>query len=158
MSAAILPVLLAALVLGGCILNRDKGVASPDPFDPLPTGSLADPSQNALVKAQMHFRNEDYGLSETWFRRAVEYNVNNDDAWLGLAASYDRLRRFDLAERAYRVVVRKVGYTLAVHNNLGYHWYLRGDYARARKHFDAAYAMDPGNPYVLNNLKLLDEV
>lgn len=158
MSAAIGPLLIVALLLGGCVLGREKGMVSRDSYDPLPTASLADPSQDALVKAQMHFRNEEYGLAENYFRKAVEYNAENNDAWLGLAASYDRLRRFDLAERAYRVVVRKVGYTLPVHNNLGYHWYLRGDYARARSHFDAAYAMDPQNPYVLNNLKLLNEV
>lgn len=148
--------MLMALVLAGCVMGREKGVASRDPYAPLPAASLLDPSQEDLVKAQSHFRNEDYGLAETYFRKAVERNPNNGDAWVGLAASYDRLRRFDLAERAYRVVVQKVGYNVTVHNNLGYHYYLRGNMPKARKHFDAAHALEPDNPYILNNLKLVD--
>jgi Flp pilus assembly protein TadD len=101
-------------------------------------------------------RFSNYGLAEVYFRKAVESNPNNGDAWIGLAASYDRLRRFDVAERAYRVVVQKVGYTITVHNNLGYHYYLRGKLDKAREHFDAAHAMDTENPWVLNNLKLIE--
>lgn len=156
MFRAVLAVLVLALALGGCVFGRGKGVARRNPYAPLPDASRLDPSQAALVKAQQHFRNEDYGLAEVYFRKAVERNPNNGDAWIGLAASYDRLRRFDLAERAYRVVVQKVGYTITVHNNLGYHFYLRGKLDKAREHFDAAYAMDPENPYVLNNLKLIE--
>ena len=152
----VLPVLALAFALGGCILNRDKGWVYTDATGALAPGSRLDPSQEPLVRAQHHFRNEDYGLAETYFRKAVEDNPNNGEAWVGLAASYDRLRRFDLAERAYRVVVQKVGYTVTVHNNLGYHHYLRGNLAKARKHFDAAYQLDPGNPYVQNNLKLVE--
>ena len=156
MFVRVLATALLALVLAGCVASREKGVASRDPFAPLPASSRLDPSQEELVKAQSHFRNEDYGLAETYFRKAVERNPNNGDAWVGLAASYDRLRRFDLAERAYRVVVQKVGYNVTVHNNLGYHHYLRGDIAKARKHFDAAHELEPNNPYILNNLKLVD--
>lgn len=157
MSLRVWPVLFLALALGGCVMGRDRGIASRDPFAGLPPASRLDPSQEALIKAQIHFRNEDYGLAEQYFRKAVEQNPNNGDAWVGLAASYDRLRRFDLAERAYRVVIQKVGYTVTVQNNLGYHFYLRGRLAEARKHFDAAHAMEPDNPYVLNNLKLIDQ-
>jgi len=38
-----------------------------------------------------------------------------------------------------------------------YHHYLQGDVAKARKHFNAALAKDPGNPYVLNNLEMLEQ-
>ncbi len=150
-----LPAIFLALVLAGCVVGQ-KGVAPRNPHASLPAASRLDPSQVDLVKAQNHFRNEDYGLAETYFRKAVERYPNNGDAWVGLAASYDRLRRFDLAERAYRVVVQKVGYTVTVHNNLGYHHYLRGNMTKARKHFDAAHEMEPKNPYILNNLKLVD--
>jgi len=32
-------------------------------------------------------------------------------AWIGLAASYDRLARFDLADRAYTMAIRLAGET-----------------------------------------------
>ncbi|MHA1165646.1 MAG: tetratricopeptide repeat protein [Alphaproteobacteria bacterium] len=118
--------------------------------------TLVPKSEKPLAKAKLHFKNEDYGLAEKYFRQAVEENSNQTVAWLGLAASYDRLRRFDLAARAYKVVVKQMGYTATVHNNLGYHHYLQGHLKKARKHFNEALAKDPGNPYVLNNLEMLD--
>lgn len=155
MNFRILPVLVLAVVLVGCVKDR-KGIVFADATASLPRASRLDPAQENLVKAQEHFRNENYGLAENLYRKAIEQNPHNGDAWVGLAASYDRLRRFELAERAYGVVVKKVGYTINVHNNLGYHHYLRGNLAKARKHFDAAHEIDPTNPYVLNNLKLID--
>lgn len=150
---------LISAAVSGCFAEREKKALS---FEDemrratLRASARSDPSKVALERAREHFRNEDYGLAETYFRKAVELNPNSGDAWLGLAASYDRIRRFDLAERAYEIVVRKVGYTTTVHNNLGYHHYLRGNREKARHHFNAALQMDPDNTQVRNNLKLLD--
>ncbi len=79
------------------------------------------------------------------------------EAWLGLAASYDRLRRFDLADRAYVEAIRIVGPTPEILNNQGFSYMLRGDYARAYKKLQEAYAKDPANPYVHANIQLLQE-
>jgi Flp pilus assembly protein TadD len=43
-------------------------------------------------------RASNYGLAEKHFRRAVETHPRDAEG-IGLAASYDRLRRFDLAAR-----------------------------------------------------------
>jgi Flp pilus assembly protein TadD len=118
-------------------------------------GSL--PSEKWLDKGKTYYRNGDYGLAEKSFRSAIEQDHNNAEAWLGLAASYDRLRRFDLAERAYQVVVKLVGNTPTVLNNLGYHHILKGEYAIARKKLAAAQKADPQNPYIQNNLTLIGD-
>ena len=76
--------------------------------------------------------------------------------WIGLAASYDRLRRFDLADRAYTQAMKIAGATPEILNNVGYSYMLRGDYRRARETLMQAQAQDPGNPYIRNNLELLD--
>ncbi|NJO22288.1 MAG: tetratricopeptide repeat protein [Sphingomonadales bacterium] len=115
------------------------------------------PSERALSKGKRSYRNGDYGLAEQSFRLAIEEDRNNVEAWLGLAASYDRLRRFDQADRAYNVLFKMVGQTPTVLNNRGYHYILRGDYALARQTLAAAQAADPGNPFVRNNLALLDK-
>ena len=47
------------------------------------------------------FREANYGLAEKHFRKAVELRADNSEAWMGLAASYDQLGRFDFADRAY---------------------------------------------------------
>ncbi|MCL6609835.1 MAG: S8 family serine peptidase [Geminicoccaceae bacterium] len=75
-----------------------------------------------------------------------------------LAAAYDRLRRFDLADRAYRQVVRLIGPTPEVLNNQGFSYLLRGDYRRARQTLLAAKAKSPDNPHIKSNLELLAEV
>lgn len=117
-------------------------------------GSL--PSERVLAKGKRYYRDGDYGLAEQSFRLAIEEDRNNAEAWLGLAASYDRLRRFDQADRAYNVLFKMVGQTPTVLNNRGYHYILRGDYALARQTLAAANAADPGNPFIRNNLALLN--
>ena len=77
----------------------------------------------------MNFTQGNYGLAERYFRRAVESGPREADAWLGLAASYDRLRRFDLADRAYNQLYGLVGRTPEILNNQGYSMMLRGDFA-----------------------------
>lgn len=151
------PVLVLAVSLSACNGLRRGGDAALLGDDGR-TGlfTKVPKSEKPLKKAKLHFKNEDYGLAEKYFRQAVEEDPNETSAWLGLAASYDRLRRFDLAARAYKVVVKQAGYTAAVHNNLGYHHYLQGNVDKARQHFQAALAKDPGNPYVVNNLETLD--
>jgi tetratricopeptide (TPR) repeat protein len=53
----------------------------------------------------VHLTPGNYGLAERYYRRAVEATHQNDSAWIGLAASYDRLGRFDLADLAYRQAI-----------------------------------------------------
>ena len=115
------------------------------------------PSDEPLYLAKLQFRNGNYGLAEQYYRRAVEANPESLDAWLGLAASYDRLNRFDLAENAYHELTRRVGYTPVVLNNLGYHYLLAGNNAKARKYFMQAYEKDPTNPEIQANLALSDQ-
>ena len=78
------------------------------------------------------------------------------ESWIGLAASYDRLRRFDLADRAYDQAIKIAGPTPEILNNIGYSLMLRGDYRRARETLLQAQAQDPSSPYVRNNLELLE--
>ena len=125
------------------------------PVDEPIYGSL--PAEKSLDKGKKFYRDGDYGLAEKSFRQAVEQDPNNAEAWLGLAASYDRLRRFDLADKAYKVVVKLVGNTPTVLNNVGYHYILRGDLASARQTLAAAQNADPKNPFIRNNLALIDE-
>jgi Flp pilus assembly protein TadD len=77
-------------------------------------------------------------------------------AWIGLAASYDRIGRFDMADRAYKRALRLVGESTALLNNQGYSYMLRGKLVEARRKFLRAYEREPNNPTVINNLELLN--
>jgi tetratricopeptide (TPR) repeat protein len=128
----------------GVPIESEKGLLGSDPYDDLSRG-----------KRQYHVGN--YGLAEKYFRHAAELHPRDAEAWLGLAASYDRLRRFDLADRAYAQAIRIVGPKVAILNNQGYSYMLRGDYARARAILLKAKRLDPKNKYVDNNLRLLSQ-
>jgi Flp pilus assembly protein TadD len=110
-----------------------------------------------LEKAKQNYRDGNYGLAERYYRQSIEERHSNVEAWLGLAASYDRLKRFDNADKAYDAVVKLVGYTPTVLNNLAYHQMLKGDLASARRSLEAASKADPGNPYIKNNMSTLVE-
>jgi Tfp pilus assembly protein PilF len=114
------------------------------------------PSDEPLRLGMEYFNRGNFGLAERYFRDAVEKAPRDASAWIGLAASYDRLGRFDLADRAYHAAVQLVGETTALLNNRGYSYMLRGDLKTARHYFLKAYRREPGNPTIVNNLKLLD--
>lgn len=114
------------------------------------------PSDEPLRLALEHFDRGNYGIAERYFRDAVEKAPRDVTAWVGLAATYDRIGRFALADRAYNSAIKLGGYTTEILNNQGYSYMLRGDYKTARKKFLQAYARDPDNPTIVNNLRLLD--
>lgn len=141
-----LGLVIAFLLLAGCAL--DAGLVPP---------SDQRPSDEPLYLAKTSFDQGNYGLAEKNFREAVEQNKQSVDAWLGLAASYDRLKRFELASRSYSVAVELVGRTPAVLNNLGYHFLLQGKLELARRHFVEAQKKAPDNEQIANNIEMLDE-
>ena len=129
---------------------------------PLPLGPSAaaapqllgsDPNDD-LNLGKKQYRANNFGLAERYFRRAAELHPRDAEAWLGLGACYDQLRRFDLADRAYREATRIVGPTVAILNDQGYSYLLRGDYKRARATLLQAQRKEPDNQYVANNLQL----
>ena len=137
----------------GSVLTPERAGGAP-PLTPELLG--VDPNDD-LSTAKKYFRQGSYGLAERHFRKAVELHPRDAESWLGLAASYDRLKRFDLADRAYQETIKLIGATPEVMNNQGFSYMLRGDYRRARATLLAARAKDPNSPYIANNLRLLDE-
>lgn len=113
------------------------------------------PDSEVLAVAKENFAKGNYGHAARYYERAVEVMPHDGEAWLGLAASYDRVRRFDLADRAYRNAALYVGGRPEYFNNVGYSYLLRGDVQKARFNFQKALELDPNNPTLLNNLELL---
>jgi Flp pilus assembly protein TadD len=144
--------MIGALALAGCSTME----VNSRPLDATVARPIL-PADEPLRKAQKHFKRGDYGLAEKHYRLAVELDPQNLDAWIGLAASYDRLRRFDLAGRAYRSAIRIGGETPVVLNNMGYSYLLRGKTAKARTTLLKAQRMDPENPAIRANLALLEK-
>ncbi len=132
--------------------------SSGEPVAPLAKpGLLGDDPNDDVQLGKKYFRSNNFGLAEKSFRTAVEKHPRDAEAWVGLAASYDRLRRFDLADRAYQEAIRIVGKTPEILNDQGFSYMLRGDYARAHKILDEAQGKDPSNPYIRANMRLLED-
>jgi len=130
---------------------------------PSTTAKVEDPddvkyyrSDEPLRMGIEHFNRGNFGIAERYFRDATEKAPKDPTAWIGLAAAYDRLARFDLADRAYVYAIRLVGETTEILNNQGYSYMLRGDLVNARKKFLKAYEREPNNPTIANNLQLLN--
>jgi Flp pilus assembly protein TadD len=129
---------------------------TPPESPPVTPDLLGHDANDDLSIAKRYFRQGSYGLAERYFRKAVELHPRDAESWVGLAAAYDRLRRFDLADRAYANAIKIIGRTPELLNNQGFSYMLRGDYSRAREILLAAQTKDPQSPYIANNLKLLE--
>jgi len=148
----------AALLLSGCTGTRIAGLSSFGntlASSALPSSVEPYPDDQVLAVAKTHFSEGNYGHAARYFERAVEISRDDPEAWLGLAASYDRVRRFDLADRAYRELASLIGNRPEYYNNVGYSYLLRGDVAKARANFLKARGMDDANLTINNNLELI---
>jgi Flp pilus assembly protein TadD len=142
----------------GSVVTQPAELDHTEPPAPLAVpGHVGDDPNDDVVRGKRYFRANDFGLAEKSFRAAVEKYPRDAESWVGLAASYDRLRRFDLADRAYTEAIRLVGPTPEILNDEGFSYMLRGDYARAARTLQLAKSKDPANPYIQANLQLLEE-
>src|SRR6266852_6915077 len=134
--------------LAACDTVRDAAVeasVAPAPVDPVqePTDVKYYPSDEPVRMGLEQFNRGNYGIAQRYFKDAVEKAPRDVTAWIGLAASYDRLRRFDLADQAYVQAIRLGGETVQILNDQGYSYMLRGNLSVARRKFEKAYSLDP---------------
>ena len=120
--------IVATIALSGCTTGS---------IDTTKTTSISPPSTDVsaadLGEGKQQFRAANYGLAEQHFRKAVELRADSAEAWMGLAASYDELGRFDFADRAYDQLLKITGRQAQVLNNMGYSYYLRGNTKKAKQ-------------------------
>lgn len=166
---AILPIILAGCTelatLNTHSTATDLGSCS-QLSDLMDDRNRADPAQLALIReAKEHYRRGEYGLAEQTYRKATEeasFGANSNsrvamlEAWYGLAASYDELRRFDLADPIYAHIRKTYGESVTYYNNYGYSLELRGDKAAARAEYNKAIRLAPDCQISRNNLKSLN--
>ena len=108
-----------------------------------------------VTLGKVQFKEKNYGKSYALFKRAVEVFPEDPQAWLGFAASADRIGRFDTSDLAYRKLAPMIGERPEYYNNVGYSYLLRGNLLQARRNFLKAYELDPSNETTANNLQLL---
>lgn len=140
----------AVLMISGC---TSANVDTTKTTSIQPTAK--DVSASDLDQGKAQFREANYGLAEKHFRKAVELKADNAEAWMGLAASYDELGRFDFADRAYDQLLKVAGRKPQIVNNMGYSQLLRGNKKKARALLLEAKAHMADQTVVDANLALL---
>ena len=149
--------LIIPLLLVGC-----KGPVNLSSLEGSSTGAQISPldkkynsSDEEIKVGARSFKEGAFGKAQVHFKRAVELSPKDGRAWLGLAASYDRLRRFDLADQAYDEAAILRADTFVLANNRGYSYLLRGEIVKAKKEFLIAKKLRPRDKTVNNNLEIL---
>jgi Flp pilus assembly protein TadD len=148
----------AAIALSGCSSSALTGKSAwgGNKLSVADVSNIGDyTADRALSEARSHFRNSDFGHSATFYKRVVELTPKDPEGYVGLGASYDRLRRFDLSDRVYASLYELSGGTVQYYNNVGYSYMLRGKFSEAMTYFRKAEKLEPGNVVVTNNLQIL---
>ncbi|MBZ9681341.1 tetratricopeptide repeat protein [Mesorhizobium sp. ESP6-5] len=125
---AAMAMMAAVLMISGCTTNNNVDTTKTTAIKP----AGKDVATSDLAEGKAQFRDANYGLAEAHFRKAVELKADNAEAWMGLAASYDELGRFDFADRAYGQLLKVAGRKPQIVNNMGYSQLLRGNKKKAR--------------------------
>ena len=144
-----LPVALASTILlagcgGGSILDISdvRAVA--------PNAEVSD-----YQAGKLHFGEGRIGLALKSFREAMRQDPTSVPTLNALAASYDRIQRFDLAQLYYDKALAIEPRSVQTLNNIGYSMSLRGDRTEALAYFDKAKTIDPQNMVVAANMARL---
>ncbi|WP_084632772.1 tetratricopeptide repeat protein [Pleomorphomonas oryzae] len=139
--------LLLSMPLGACSTAFEDGL-----IESGPEYSHFAAQQTALRdRAKAAFRQNDFAGAERTFRAALAKDPLDPEAWLGFAASSDRLGRFEAADKAYAQVIAIAGRRGEVVNNMGWSQWLRGNRDAAKLLFAEALTLAPGNPVIAAN-------
>ncbi len=147
---------VAILSLSGCAAT---GFGGPFNSKPAQIADISDKGNftatSALKEARAQFKSNNFGYSAAYYKKYTELSPQSPQGYVGLAASYDRLGRFDLSDRVYASMRRITGETAQYYNNMGYSYMLRGNLQVALANFRKAAAIDPSNVTIANNIQLL---
>ncbi len=147
--AICLPVALAStILLAGCGGGSMQQVSD-----------LRAAGPNAVISdyeaGKLHFGEGRIGLALKSFHEAKRQDPTSVPTLNALAASYDRIQRFDLAQVYYDKALAIEPQSAQTLNNIGYSMLLRGDRTGALAYFDKAKTIDPLNMVVAANMARL---
>jgi Flp pilus assembly protein TadD len=108
----------------------------------------------ALAQGREQFAQGNYGIAIDSFNAASNLDPKSIRALNGLAASYDNLGRFDLAQRYYSRALDIEPKSAVTLNNAGYSQLLQGNVEEAMKMFEVAAKLDPENSRIVANTEL----
>lgn len=110
---------------------------------------------STMARGKEHFAAGRYGLALTEFRSAVANSPMSIEALNALAATYDQIQRFDLADQFYQRALVHAPDSSQTLNNVGYSYMLRGKFDVASAYLREAQRIDALNATVTANLAIV---
>lgn len=120
-------------------------------------GVSSEARADAYASGKENFTAGRLGLALVDFQRALQEQGPSVDRLNALGATYDRLSRFDLADRAYRQALVFDPDAAQTLNNIGYSYLLRGRADLASAFLAKAQSLAKGDPRIGANLALAAE-
>jgi Flp pilus assembly protein TadD len=143
--------LAMCIALGGCSSFDWAGIRS---FVTVGDEKAVSGPELALTQGRDHFAVGNYGIAIDSFNAAIGLDPQSIRALNGLAASYDKLDRFDLAQRYYATALAINPNSAITLNNAGYSQLLQGNIEKALQMFEVAAKLDPANARIEANTEL----
>ncbi|MFA6629728.1 MAG: TIGR03032 family protein [Sulfuricurvum sp.] len=91
------------------------------------------------------------------FKKALEIQSDYLPATFNMAIVLGDLGRYDEAEKVLQEVIEKDASILGSYDSLGYIYYKKGDFKKAKTSYQKIVELDPNNPKALNALAILEK-
>ena len=143
--------LAVCVALGACSSFDWSGIRS---FVKVGDEKAVSNTELALAQGREHFAVGNYGIALDSFNAAVNLDPQSIRALNGLAASYDKLGRFDLAQRYYSNALALDPNSSVTLNNAGYSQLLQRNVEKALRMFELAAIHDPESSRIEANIEL----
>ncbi len=124
--------LILANMFAGAALAHPGHARMPNGLRPLSSSAPDVAGETAYAKGKRLLAGGDFAGAMTTFRQALIEQPASADILNGLAVSYDRMGRPDLALPYYAAALSIEPASADLHNNLGYSLYLAGRYDEAK--------------------------
>jgi tetratricopeptide (TPR) repeat protein len=125
-----------ALVASGCTADWSNGEKTNYKWSGNPP--IQDSSEYSYTLGKKQFADGLYGMALKNFRVAMVQEPKSLDRLNAVAATYDKLGRFDLAERYYAQALGVDPNSVQTLNNIGYSFLMQEDYVSARYYLNQA--------------------
>ena len=121
-----------------------------------PGQESGDNAASLLEQGKSDFAANRLGKAVGHFRKALNFKPDSIRAMNGLAASYDKLGRFDVAATLYQSALTLVPNSAVTLNNIGYSYYLQKKLDLALLYLkEAAERNEDNNPLISANLNIV---
>ncbi len=143
-------IILAALTAAGCVGTSDTA-SNYGPITTVEGYTTALANTSPYQRGTVHFAAGSFGLALQSFQQALQRDRKNVAALNAVAATYDRLGRYELARPYYGRALALKPESVQTLNNIGYSSLMQNSANRARRYLDAALKIDKDNAIVKEN-------